>query len=191
MCDNSKFFDEKDLQECMRNAIRTLQIDDKMLLDNNCSERAQVHWLAIYFEKELMKKGYKFNNKCGYCIDVEYNRIGSEGDNSKILGNICQDCDKSKCTKRKSTEKDGIITIDMILHRRGENTLSDNVLCVEIKPQRVKNQICDKKRIKILCTNKVKKYSTYQYGLALHLKRNKTFSGVWYHNGEEVGIPFT
>ncbi len=193
LCDNSKLFDEKDLQECMRNAIRTLQDNDEFLLTSNCSERAQVHWLAIYFEKELMKKGYKFKHESGYCIDVEYNRFGSIPDTSKRIRPICPGCEsKETCKKYKANENEGAATVDMILHQRGKTQLEDNVLCVEIKPMHIDENApslrCDILRIEQLCTShntQIKQQPFYQYGLALHLKCNKTFSGVWYHNGEK------
>lgn len=48
-------FTRQEIQNALRNAIKRLFEQDEDLISWKGSERAQVHWLAIYFDEEIRK----------------------------------------------------------------------------------------------------------------------------------------
>lgn len=173
-----QFFTEDDILCAIKYAIRELNNRDALLLDIHSSERSQVHWLAIYFDKKV-REIYLGKNSGqqlpeDYRVDVEYNRVGSIPGNIKQIPNLCVDCkfdSENKC-KKKHTDN---VTVDMIFHKRGSNNIASNIFCLEVKPSHNKESTCDNTRICELVTGA--EYGSkplYQYGLALHLlKKNE------------------
>lgn len=172
-----QFFTEDDILCAIKYAIRELNNRDALLLDIHSSERSQVHWLAIYFDKKV-REIYLGKNSGqqlpeDYRVDVEYNRVGSIPNDTKQIPNLCVDCeyDLGKC-KKKHTDN---VTVDMIFHKRGINNIASNIFCLEVKPSHNKESVCDNMRICELVTGA--EYGSkplYQYGLALHLlERNE------------------
>lgn len=175
-------FSKDDIQGALNRAIQLTMFHEKSLLMNKCSERAIVHWLANYFYLFVNKKQQYSCN--GYVVDVEYNRIGENGEYKTLLS--CNDLKcthQSNCTKRlleniinkdeKSSENKRIL-IDMIYHLRGKNTLDGNVFCMEVKTTTVGendyHHVCDKNRIETL----VKRGGriSYQYGATVYFRRS-------------------
>lgn len=102
MNSKSKYeFSAQRLKNCLRAAIEKFQKNDANLMNNHCSERSQVHWLAIYFQEALEIEGFPFDHGNGYCFDVEYNRFGLTPGASKRLACICRNCEVNKpCAKQ-------------------------------------------------------------------------------------------
>lgn len=167
-------FTEKDILYAIKYAIRELNKNDSLLLNIHCSERSQVHWLAIYFDKKI-RENYRNNTSSpdmpeDYKVDVEYNRVGSIPDNTKQIRNLCDRCpwesELKKCKKKRTDN----VTVDMVFHRRGINDVDSNFFCLEVKPSHNKASKCDCQRIYNLVLNsKIGSKPIYQYGLALHL----------------------
>lgn len=195
-------FSEKDIKDAMWAAVKKLHDNDKQLILNKCSERAQVHHLAIYFDEAIRKcfdENHKDSENFPYKVDVEYNRVGDHG-LSKVLYGYCQkddECDKEACSDNCSKKKDErYATIDMVFHVRGRDGLQDNVFCLEVKPQQQKKSICDKKRIETLVLGSQGENPRYYYGLALHILKGtngKLAEGYFYNRdkpeAEKVSFP--
>lgn len=175
------FFTEKEIRSAIEEAIEELYKNDRDLIEMKCSERAQVHYLAIYFDKAIQSilsgRGIPQKELFPYKVDVEYNRVGN-GCLPKKLYYMCGPCSYTECTKRKS---DGSVTIDMIFHERAKNkTRNNNIFCLEVKPFQCTESTCDFERIKSLVlgdesmhTRQKERFPHYQYGLALHLLNGK------------------
>lgn len=167
--EENAIFSEDDIIEAIRVAVRSLHNNDKKLIVDECSERAQVHYLAIYFDqaiRRIFKKKHPSEQKFPYKVDVEYNRIG-DGKLSKVLYHYCDGCPEGcDCDKKK---EDRNVTIDMVFHVRGCKELQDNVFCLEVKPQQHPESICDKQRIETLVRGRNVGNPHYCYGLALHI----------------------
>lgn len=174
-------FSEKDIKDAMLAAVKKLHDNDKQLILDGCSERAQVHHLAIYFDEAIRKcfdEKYGNSKSFPYKVDVEYNRIGNEG-LSKVLWCYCAEC-KHECDRKKIY---GNVTIDMVFHVRGRGGLHDNVFCLEVKPQQQPKSICDKQRIETLVLGTRGENPQYCYGLALHILKGingKLAEGYFY-----------
>lgn len=164
-----RIFPEEDIIKAMRVAVRNLHTNDKKLIVDKCSERAQVHYLAIYFDNEIRKIFQERHHNVynfPYKVDVEYNRIGNDGI-SKVLWYICNDCPHHRdCDKMKDYKN---VTIDMVFHVRGSSYLQDNVFCLEVKPQQQPKSDCDQRRIATLVQGENERNPHYCYGLALHI----------------------
>lgn len=169
--------------DALKKATRDVLNCESELLERNCSERAIVHWLAIYFLNRIREeKGFQSLRKffsmerkengrlCktdGYTVDVEYNRIGSE-EESKHLYNMSERCagcaSSSDCLKKPKGKTNDSIMLDMIFHRRSKNKkgeknpLCDNILCVEVKMKNATEQQikCDEERVQLLVDSKEK-----------------------------------
>lgn len=170
-------FSEEDIIEAIQVAVRSLHENDKKLIVDKCSERAQVHYLAIYFDQAIRRifqekcqsvQGfpYKSVREFPYKVDVEYNRIG-DTKLPKVLYDYCSGCSEGcDCDKKKKRHN---VTIDMVFHVRGSKDLQDNVFCLEVKPQQHPKSICDQQRIETLVKGKNVENPHYCYGLALHI----------------------
>lgn len=186
-------FSEQDIKEAMRTAVKKLHDNDKQLILDRCSERAQVHYLAIYFDEAIrkcFKEKYQNSKSFPYKVDVEYNRIGDEG-LSKVLWCYCAEC-AHKCYREKEY---GNVTIDMVFHVRGQCGMQDNVFCLEVKPQQKPESICDKQRIETLVLGTRGENPHYCYGLALHILKGtngKLAEGYFYNkdNSEPQKVNF-
>lgn len=133
---NMEKFTKEEIIEALSKSIALVFKKEGKLLSDKCHEQAVTHWLAnyfLYYIKKIKKtentknNEYSsrkiFNNKNGYTVDVEYNRIG-EGGNTKHI-------DSNKGDS-------GAVSIDMVFHRRSASTSPttqrvDNILCVEVK----------------------------------------------------------
>lgn len=168
-------FSENDIKNAMWTAIKKLHDNEEQLILNECSERAQVHHLAIYFDEAIKKcfnEKYQDPKPFPYKVDVEYNRVGDDGISKMLYGycldgeknsekECCKDCDKKK--------NERIVTIDMVFHVRGKGDLENNVFCLEVKPQQHPSSTCDRQRIKTLVLGNGSENPRYCYGLALHI----------------------
>lgn len=177
-------FSKKDIQESLNLAIRLTMHREQELLCNRCSERAIAHWLANYFSLKINKTPYAQKYATSYVTDVEYNRIGSEGQYKALSS-----CDELGCTRKTKCTKflleniinneDGVsknrrILIDMIYHKRGTNDIDSNIFCMELKTPPISesdyHHMCDKNRIETL----VKKGGdvSYQFGATVYFRRS-------------------
>lgn len=158
---------KKDLIETLRSSVQKAMKEDAKLLERGCSERAIVHWLATYFLEAAQKvltvpsPTAFFDHQDGYTVDVEYNRIGSEGESKHLYeqSDRCNGCDVTEqCIRKPSGRQNDSIMIDMVFHSRSSNKSNqlnpyrDNLLCVEVKTatSTKAERECDEERIKIL-----------------------------------------
>ncbi len=95
----------EDLIEKVKEAINILYKEDKILFNNNVSERCLVYNFAKHFINLLDSEEYK-----GLNVDLEYNR---------------------NCKGMKTIENQLTSYPDLILHKRGSN--SDNRMVIEFK----------------------------------------------------------
>lgn len=213
-------FKRNEIQEALDNAIKDVMRNEYQLLKDKCSERAIVHWLANYFLRRiemsdfakahpdfLLKRDYERENlvvadsdsRLGYTVDVEYNRMGEQGE-SKQLNKFCKECEyyyKESCpqksieewNKTNNEKQTRSAMLDMVFHQRRQNKEGNNILCVEVKTTSTSRDdyktLCDKKRINELVRGSRMISPQYQFGAAIHIyKENK--ADVWfYERGKE------
>lgn len=89
--------------EALLDALRLVRDRDKALLDLRVGERALVHRLAVYLERDPLF--------CGWSVDCEYDREG--GDDPKRLAAVLQA--RIAAGKAKPTDR---ATPDLIVHQR-------------------------------------------------------------------------
>ena len=158
---------KNDIINILRISVAKVMHEDAKLFATGCSERAIVHWLATYFLEIAQSKlnvpyhNAFFDHQNGYVVDVEYNRIGSDGEFKHLhdMASRCKHCTVSeKCIKQPKEKTNDAIMIDMVFHSRSSNKrhevnpYKDNLLCVEVKTSSSTQieQECDEERIKIL-----------------------------------------
>lgn len=190
-------FSKEDIQKSLNLAIQLTMHREQELLRNRCSERAIAHWLANYFSLKINKMPYAQKYATDYVTDVEYNRIGSEGQYKALSSCDELGCTrKTKCTKflleniinnedgdsknqniinhEDGDSKKRRILIDMIYHKRGTNDIDSNIFCMELKTPPISesdyHHMCDKNRIETL----VKKGGdvSYQFGATVYFRRS-------------------
>ena len=213
-----KEFTKDVIQNALDNAIKDVMRNEYQLLKDKCSERAIVHWLANYFLRRiemsdfakahpdfLLKRDYKRENfvavdsdsRLGYTVDVEYNRVGEQGE-SKQLDIFCRNCEyNEKCPQKCMEEWNEMnnerqtrsAMLDMVFHQRRQNKEGNNILCVEVKTTSTNRdnykKLCDQKRIDELVRGSGMISPQYQFGAAIHIyEENK--ADVWfYERGRE------
>lgn len=113
------------LKEIVNVAIGKFNQKEAFLMENKLSERCICAKFASYIEcvmhnnaDVLKSHGIEVEE---YHVDVEYNRYGYE-------------------LKREPNEEK-LITVDLIVHKRGENQYGSNLICIEMKKE---NLSCDK-----------------------------------------------
>lgn len=207
-----------EIKEALDNAIKDVMRNEYQLLKDKCSERAIVHWLANYFLRRmemsdfakahpdfLLKRDYErekpvvtgSDSRLGYTVDVEYNRMGDQGE-SKQLDVFCRKCEYNENCSQKSLEKwnkknnKGLTCsamLDMVFHQRRQNKEGNNILCVEVKTtSTIENDCktrCDKKRINELVRGSGMISPQYQFGAAIHIYEEDKASVWFYERGKE------
>jgi hypothetical protein len=118
------------------NAIDSLLTKDTILFANDVQERALVGRLAIYL-RELIKN---FEQEKIF-LDIEYNRC-------------------YKCTKNLLEYKANYVSVDLVIHSRGNN--EKNMICCEAK-KKDSSQGDDLGKIKLL----IKQYD-YRFGIYIY-----------------------
>lgn len=179
-------FSKQEIVSAFESAIRTFFERDSCLINDQVSERAQVHWIANYFESAIQEtetyRGLTESEKEALRVDVEYNRYTIEGKTSKMLQDVCVQCRNAygddfveSCQqykdlhKRKEDGAWGTILIDMVFHMRGEQYA--NIFCLEEKPYGTNRPLeCDQFRVKQLIQGEDSDNHKpcYRYGVALH-----------------------
>jgi hypothetical protein len=112
-------FDQKEIDRLLNQALELLCKHDKSLFDDDASERAICHRLALYLQEAFPD----------FHVDCEYNRHHNEGDLRKRLRSE----DVLQAARREPKIEDGdSVTVfpDIIVHRRNTN---DNLLVIEAK----------------------------------------------------------
>jgi hypothetical protein len=112
-------FDEQEIDRLLNQALKFLCERDKFLFDDDASERAICHRLALYLQEVFPD----------FHVDCEYNRHHNEDSLCKRLRAV----DVLKAAGRQPDIGDGdSVTVfpDIIVHRRRTN---DNLLVIEAK----------------------------------------------------------
>lgn len=152
-------FDSKwsDVESLVQEALDELR-SDEMLFRLHANERSITHRLAVYLEKPFD----------GWNVDCEYSRIGEDPSIYKRLllpsaANVTHfDINGSR------------VYPDIVIHHRGQNTASDNLLVIEVKT--VWSQVSDEQDFKKLNAftgqYPVDQFVTYKFGLFLKFNEN-------------------
>ncbi len=100
------------LYDIVNRAILTFNEQEKYLLENDLSERCICARFAMHLSNALQGTEYS-----EYIVDVEYNR-SADG-----------------CERRLKRLDDRLITVDLIVHKRGYDCCCgfDNLICIEMK----------------------------------------------------------
>lgn len=183
---NSYPFSKQEIVSAFESAINTFFERDSFLIENQVSERAQVHCIANYFESAIQKtetyRSLTEPEKEKLRVDVEYNRYEIGGKASKELQDVCVQCCEAlgsdfveSCKQSKELHEDrdtgywGKILIDMVFHVRGNQNA--NIFCLEVKPYGTSRKLeCDQFRVKQLMQsdNSDRRKPCYRYGVAMH-----------------------
>jgi hypothetical protein len=126
---------------------------DELLFRLHANERSITHRLALHLEKPF----------AGWKVDCEYSRIGDDPNNYKRLllpsaENVTHfDMDGSR------------VYPDIVIHHRGQNTLNDNLLVIEVKTEwsRVSDEQDFRKLKAFTGRYPVEQWVTYRFGLFL------------------------
>lgn len=179
-------FSKQEIVSAFERAIHTFFERDSCLIKDQVSERAQVHWIANYFESAIQEtetyRGLTEPEKEPLRVDVEYNRYTIEGKAPKMLQDVCVQCRAANgndfvksCQQYKNLHerKDdgawGTILIDMVFHVRGEQNA--NIFCLEVKPFGTNRPLeCDQFRVKQLIQGdrSADRKPCYRYGMAMN-----------------------
>lgn len=169
--------DEEYLKCIVSLAVDIFLEKDKELLNlsHGVHEQAISHRIAVYLELFFSSV---------YHIDCEYNKQGSQ--NEKTVKNVssvrcrccCASC-KSYVKKNRKKQK-LIIRPDIIVHKRRENGLNDNILVIEIK----KRSECFFDQEKLKEMTKVDGRFGYKLGVFIYFPESiQKFK--WFINGVE------
>ncbi len=112
---------KEEIIEKLERCIEKLKEKDLYLIEQNGSERAIAHRLAVYMESEFSD----YDVDCEYNINIEHNS------GRKKIYLLEEEVKKHKPKHRKIEDKEVSILPDIIVHRRSVNT--HNILVIEIK----------------------------------------------------------
>jgi hypothetical protein len=168
-------------------ALKELIEKDFYLIQNDVSERAITHKLAMYLEPYFTD----------YSIDCEYNRNAEDGERKTKTIKILVDEENILIDRfrRRELEIDEIALFstypDIIVHHRGVN--SGNLLIVEAKKTTCKvDPLFDSLKLKAYTgTTEEDKYR-YEWGASILFNVEKPTSmpiTEWYKNGEIYAEP--
>lgn len=152
-------FDSKwsEVEALVQEALDELR-SDEMLFRLHANERSITHRLAVYLEKPFD----------GWNVDCEYSRIGEDPSNFKRL--LLPTTENANLFDMNGSR----VYPDIVIHHRGQNTTSDNLLVIEVKT--VWSQVSDEQDF-----NKLKAFTgqypigqivKYRFGLFLKFKEN-------------------
>jgi hypothetical protein len=137
------------LDTLVKRAIKNVILRDSALFERDASEWAIAHRLAVYLEQEIP----------GWDVDCEYNRQGVNQD-------------------PKAFARGQRVRPDVVLHKRGDGALRNNLLIIEVKKE---PDTYDAEKVRTFtAAPEGKRLFQYQYGLAL------TFLPLrlrWYRGG--------
>jgi hypothetical protein len=147
-----KILEKEKIENYINHAIDILfEQDAEILLENyKLNERAITHRLAMYIEPFFSSQGYK--------VDVEYNRMRLDYDNSNDVGDLMG----KRLNWENSGEGSRYVYPDIIVHKRD---LLENLIVVEVK-------MSWNNRKKELDYQKINEYIEqldYEYGIYIEL----------------------
>lgn len=136
----------------VENAIKSFNEKEQYLIENTLSERCICSRFALYITNELIKQKYS-----GYVADVEYNRNAAKnGEQTDENKKIIYENDNKEIASV-PTERPHLITVDLIVHKRGNS--SNNLICIEMKKSTNKKGFqSDRVRLKYLTSHKDFRY---------------------------------
>jgi hypothetical protein len=147
-------FDAKwpEVEALIKLALAELK-NDEVLFRIHANERSITHRLALCLEKPFTD----------WNVDCEYSRIGEDPNNYKRL---------LLPTAESVThfDMDGSrVYPDIVIHHRGQNTLKDNLLVIEVKTEwsRVSDEQDLRKLLAFTGQYPVEQFVIYRYGLFL------------------------
>lgn len=194
-------FTSQEIKDALQNAMERLFEQDDDLIVWQGSERAQVHWIAIYFDEEIRKTNtyltLEKDQQERLRVDVEYNRYSVGVKSVKRIEDVCAYCEKKQngipCRQFDDRHKDieegkyGSITVDMVFHIRGEQEA--NIFCLEVKPYGTGRPLeCDQIRVRLLVKNEEdeeRHKPQYRFGAAVHIEGKSEASCVFYEDGQK------
>ncbi|QDT91736.1 hypothetical protein [Gimesia algae] len=147
-------FDSKwsDVEALIRVAISELK-GDEILFRIHANERSITHRLAVCLEKHFV----------GWNVDCEYSRIGEDSSNYKRL--LLPSAENVTHFDMNGSR----VYPDIVIHHRGQNATSDNLLVIEAKT--VWSQVPDEQDIRKLKAftgeYPVNQFIKYRFGLFL------------------------
>lgn len=156
--------DNKELLLIICNALKTLYLEEKELFERDLCERCLVHRLAIHLCQDFLLNDY--------FVDCEFNKVFNNNDNT---------------LKQLSSENGNFV--DIIIHKRS-NIHEDNLICIEVKKHKNRNNNAiskDRKNLIILTG------PLYQYKIGLYINLGRKYEETKveiYQNGDIIKESF-
>ena len=164
------------IKEKVRNAIAKLKDNDKYLLQNDISEWAISHKLAVYLNDEFS----------GFDVDCEYNGYCEVDKGKKYIIALYEELEKLVKLKESDENKKFLerkVFPDIIIHKRGSN---ENLLILEIKKENNNDKDYDRLKLEKYTSSDGKNDLNYHLGAFIIFETGKEempHSIEWYKNG--------
>lgn len=175
---------DNEIKKLLINSIRVLFEDDIYLLENDISERAITHRLAVCLEK----------NSSDFHIDCEYNGH-AEKEHSKIIKMLRSTAENLGIIREKDRDDEIInryVLPDIIVHERGSNGSEANILIVEAKKSTSKvSKKYDLEKIKMYTSPEHENELVYNLGVFVLFKissENPGYELKWFKDGKEINL---
>ena len=148
-----------EIEQIVQGSLEDLFRFDRILLQNDVSERAITHKLAEYIQRRIPKLN----------VDCEYNRDATQGNYRPKMLDVPTKEELHEVIERHSLDE--VISIstypDIIVHRRGNN--AENLLIVEVKKRNSSVEFDhDYKKLRAFTDNEANPYH-YRYGVFILL----------------------
>ncbi len=181
-CKHKEIMEIQDIQQKLLNSIEVLCSKNHFLIENDISERAISHKLAIYIECEFSE----------FDVDCEYNGYVESDKNKKYIKIL-----KDKANKlgiKRNTDGDNEIIYrevypDIIIHKRGRNTEGSNLLIIEMKKSyRPDNGRYDREKLCSYTSRDDENNLNYKLGafILLNKRQNPCYTIEWYKDGTKM-----
>lgn len=153
------------LNTALTNALGRLYTADEFLIKEDVNERSISYRLAMYLQFEINRL------ETGWNVDCEYNRIGT----SKIAGEFLTKKMKLRVKKNITSEDTKATSVfpDINIHHRGEEGFKNNLLVIEIKKNKNKDEY-DFQKLGQYCEQ-----LKYQWGTYLNIELTQA-TGYWW-----------
>ena len=172
-----KKMNSQQIKERLREAISTLKDRDSFLLENDISERAISHKLAVHLD----------DNFPGLDVDCEYNGYAKSDKNKKyimILRGRIEELGKLRDSDKNEELLKRLVYPDIIVHERGKE---NNLLIVEIKKGNNDDTEFDREKISRYTSTEYENDLNYKLGALIIITTGlKEFPHTieWYEEGK-------
>lgn len=171
--------EKQKIKDIVDAAIATLKEKDDFLLENDISEWAISHKLAVYLNDKFPQLD----------VDCEYNGYAKADNNKKYLMILCsrlEELGKLNNSGRDDELLRRSVYPDIIVHKRGEEK---NLVVIEIKKEKNNDKDFDREKILRYTSPDYENNLNYELGALVIFTtgKGKTSHEIeWYENGQKI-----